>query len=82
MINHTKLSIKDLLLIIFAYIFIAGQLVFYSFNHTPPPDLYFFLTAWIIIILNKVVPKNKYANIVRYIANFIYLLYGLSIIIR
>lgn len=82
MVNQTKINIKDISLILIAYIFITGQLVFFSFNHKEPPDLYFYLTAWIIIILNKVVPKNKYANIIRYISNFIYLLYGLYIIIR
>lgn len=82
MVNYKKINGKDFFLILIAYIVITGQLVLYSSTDIEPPDLYFYLTVGVIMIFNRIVPKNKYINIIRYMSNFIYLLYGLSIIIR
>lgn len=44
------------------------------------PDLYFYITCWIIVLFNFFIPMisskdNKYVTTIRYLANGIYMFY-------
>lgn len=75
--DYKNLKIPEYLFITTAYIILVGILILITIELKEFPFFYYGISLGIVIIWDKVLPKNRYVNVVRYICKFIYLLYGI-----
>jgi len=74
--NYRNLKTSEYLFITTAYAIIIGMLIFLTIELNEVSFFYFGLSFMILRIWDIFLPKNKYLNIIRFISNFIYLLFG------
>lgn len=72
-----NITIPQYIFITVAYGILVGMLTFLTINFKEVPLFYFGISWLIINIWDRVIPKDKYVNVVRYTCRAIYVLFAL-----
>lgn len=75
--KYKNLKVSEQIFITFAYAFVIWMLIYLTLKVGEVPLFYFGLLSIILIIFEKVIPRNRYINLIQYACRLVYITYGI-----